>query len=203
MSAIRCGALLAAASVIAACSRGGNEIGAGDSAGASTAAATPAPAMDSAGGMAGMNMGRGAAKDADQEFLRQMSDHHEGLIQMATDAMSKGSSSTVQGDAHKLHTKQQEEQRKMIDMDRASYGETITPMVMGSSQSMLADLKSKSGTDYDRTFYSDMVKHHQEGIKMIDEFLPKVTKPELKQMAEKMKSDQQKEIAEFERKAKA
>ena len=49
--------------------------------------------------------------------------------------------------------------------------------------------------------YQHVIMHHQEGLKMIDQFLPRLTKPELKQMAEKMRADQQKEIQEFQRKA--
>ena len=184
--------------VFAAC--GGKDDSSADSAAA-------APATDSAGGAAATttdhSMDRAPAKDADHEFLRMMSDHHEGLIQMATAAMTKGSSQTVQGDAHKLHTKQQEEQKRMLGTVQSSYGETVTPMVMGSNKAMLDQLAGKSGSDYDRTFYANVVAHHREGIKMIDDFMSRLTKPDVKQMAEKMKADQQKEITEFESKSRA
>ncbi|HEY0995683.1 MAG TPA: DUF305 domain-containing protein [Gemmatimonadaceae bacterium] len=148
-----------------------------------------------------MQMNRPAAKDADQEFLRMMSDHHQGLIEMATAAMSKGTTPAVQGDAHKLHLKQQEEQKKMIAMDQSGYGESLTPMTMGDNKAMNDSLQAKSGADYDKTFYANVVKHHQQGIQMIDQFLPRLKNGELKQMAEKMKVEQQKEIQEFQRKA--
>lgn len=191
--------VLSVVAAMAAC--GGGNDGATDSA----AGAAATPAADSSGGsMAGMdhNMNRPAAKDADHEFLRMMSDHHEGMIQMATAAMTKGSNQTVQGDAHKIHTKQQEEQKRMIAMIQSSYGETLTPMVMGSNKTMLDELAGKTGPDYDRTFYSNTIAHHREGLQMVDQFLSRLQKPEVKQMAEKMKADQQKEISEFESKAK-
>lgn len=192
----------AAALVIgAACAK--SDTSATDSAGGDAAASATPAATDT--GMAGMNhgdMGRPAAKDADQEFLRMMADHHEGMIQMATAAMTKGSNPTVQGDAHKLHTKQADEQKQMVSMDQSMYGETLTPMLMGSNKSMVDGLSAKTGADYDRAFYQAVVAHHRDGIKMTDDLLPKLTKPEVKQMAEKMKADQQKEITEFERKAK-
>lgn len=191
--------VLGVVAAIAACSGGSD--GATDS--AAGAAATPA-ADSSAGSVAGMdhNMNRPAAKDADHEFLRMMSDHHEGMIQMATAAMTKGSNQTVQGDAHKVHTKQQEEQKRMIAMIQSSYGESLTPMVMGSNKTMVDELQSKTGADYDRSFYSNAIAHHREGLQMVDQFLARLQKPEVKQMAEKMKADQQKEITEFEGKAK-
>ncbi len=173
--------------------------------GAASPAAAGAVSGDTAKPMdhsAMANMNRSPAKDADDEFLRMMSDHHEGLIQMATAAMTKASNSTVQGDAHKLHTKQADEQKKMIDMAKSMYSDSITPMVMSSNKAMMDSLQNKSGADYDRTFYANVVVHHQEGIKMIDDMSPKLNKPDLKQMAEKMKADHQKEVAEFQKKAK-
>lgn len=171
-----------------------------------TVDSTPASGTsDSAAGVAagGMDhsMNRVSAKDADHEFLRMMSDHHQGLIQMASTAMTSGSTPTVQGDAHRLHTKQQEEQKRMLGMVQSNYGETVTPMVMGSNRTMLDQLGAKSGTDYDRAFYANVVAHHREGIRLIDDFLGRLTNSEVRQMAEMMKTDQQKEIAEFEPKA--
>jgi uncharacterized protein (DUF305 family) len=149
-------------------------------------------------GMAAMQ--HGPAKDADHEFLRRMSDHHEGLVQMATQAMNRASSSATQSEAHQLHQKQQQERDQMVGMIRTAYGETHTPSVMPAHRAMSDSLQQKSGAEYDRDFYRHVVMHHREGVRMIDEFLPRLTRPDVRQMAEKMKADQTREIAEFERK---
>jgi uncharacterized protein (DUF305 family) len=177
---------------MAACSRGDQ------------ASDTAAPGGDSAAAMAAMpghDMNRPPARDADQEFLRMMVDHHQGLVQMATAAMTKASQSATQGDAHNLHTKQADDQKKMIAQVQSQYGETLLPMVLPSNKAMIDSLAAKSGAEYDRTFYRNVIAHHREGIRMTDEFLPRLTKADVKQMAERMKAEQQKEIAEFERKA--
>ena len=192
-------AMLALAA-LTACGGGNDEKAAGDTATAAGATAgtdTGMAGMDH-GNMPGMN--RPAAKDANHEFLRMMSDHHEGLIEMASAAMTKASTQQAQGDAHQLHTKQEEEQKRMVGMIQQSYGESLTPMVMPSNKAMNDSLQAKSGADYDRTFYGNVVKHHQEGVKMIDDFLPRLTKAPVRQMAEKMRADQQREIQEFQRK---
>jgi uncharacterized protein (DUF305 family) len=193
------------AALAAACSK--SDKAATDS--AAGAAATPTAATPSSTDTtkpmdhsAMANMNRTPAKDADDEFLRMMSDHHEGLIQMASEAMTKASNSTAQGDAHRLHTKQADEQKKMLGMAESMYGDKVTPMVMPSNKAMMDSLQAKTGAEYDRAFYRNVIAHHQEGIKMVDDMMPKLAKPEIKQMAERMKSDQQKEIAEFEKKSK-
>jgi uncharacterized protein (DUF305 family) len=161
-----------------------------------------AVARDTAAGMAAMpGMNRPPAKDADHEFLRNMIDHHEGFIQMAMAAMTKASTPATQGDAHNGHTKQAEEQKKMIADVQAMYGETVTPMVMPQHKAMNDSLQAMTGADYDRAYYRMVVAHHREGIRMTDAMLPRLMKPEVKKMAETMKADQQKEITAFERKA--
>lgn len=65
---------------------------------------------------------------------------------------------------------------------------------------MVDELSGKSGADYGRTFLKNVIAHHEQAIKMIDDYLPKAKNPQVKAMAEKMKADQTKEIAEFQKK---
>lgn len=170
-------------------------------------------ATDTAGGMlggdsqmAGMDhsmMGapnRPAARDADQEFLRMMSDHHEGLIEMASIAMTRGSTSEIKADARRLRATQEQEQKQMMDMLRTSYGEELEPHMMPSNMTMHDSLQLRLGDAYERTFYEMVVKHHREGIRMMDDFGPRVRRPEVKRMLEEMRANQLREIGELEEK---
>lgn len=185
----------------AACS-GGNEEGADTVASApgspSAAGATGAAGMDHSQ-MAGMN--HGPAKDADHGFLRMMSDHHEGLVAMATEAMNKASTPEAQGDAHNLHTEQAAERDTMVSMIRSFYAEAHTPTVMPKNKAQNDSLRALSGKEYDRKFYQLVVAHHREGIAMMDSVMASLTRPEVKRMTEKMRAEQQKEIQEFQRKS--
>lgn len=144
---------------------------------------------------------RGPARDADHEFLRTMSDHHQGLVVMAMAAMSRGSSEQVQDDAQLLHMKQEREVREMIAMIQEAYGESIDPIAMPSHRAMNDSLQAMSGTGYDRTFYRMVVQHHREGIRMMEDFRPRVQRPEVQQMIDRMRTEQEREIRELERKA--
>lgn len=157
---------------------------------------------DSAAGAAGAvaSSNRPPARDADHEFLRMMVDHHEGLIEMASAAMTKASQSSTQGDAHQLHTKQEQDQQRMLAMIRTQYNDSIAPMVLPSNRAMIDSLAGKSGQSYDTTFYRNVIVHHEDGVRMIDQHLAHLSTPEVRQMAERMKTEQQREIAEFRRK---
>ncbi len=180
---------------VSACARS-DEPAAGDSA--------SAPAGDT--GMAGMDhsqmpgMNRSPAKDADHEFLRMMTDHHESMIVMMNAAMERATSATAKADARKVHDKQRQERDSMVAIMKMAYNDTITPMVMPSAMAMNDSLQQKTGAAYDRDMYRHGIMHHQEAVKMIDGFLPRLTRPNVRQMAEKMRADQQREIQEFQRK---
>lgn len=150
--------------------------------------------MSGSGSMGGMAM----SGDPDHDFLRMMSDHHKGLTEMAHTA--KKMKLPVAADASKLDTRQDAELDKMVTMLEKQYKDPYSPKIMSSNQAMIDALRGKTGTDYEKTFYQNVVQHHQEALKMIDDYLPKARKPELKAMAEKMKADQTKEIADFQQK---
>lgn len=176
---------------------------------ADSTAMAPAPSMsassDSAATSTNMQMS-GMAKmtgDPDRDFLRMMSDHHKGLIAIVHPTLDKKENLAVKGDAAKMDKKQDAEIEKMITMLDQQYKDTYTPSVMPDNQRMVDELKGKSGADYSRTFLKDVIAHHEQAVKMIDEYLPKAKNPQVKSMAEKMKSDQTKEIAEFQRKLSA
>lgn len=181
---------------LVACGRSGNDV-----------------ATDTAGGMlggdsqmAGMDhsmMGapnRPAARDADQEFLRMMSDHHEGLIEMASAAVVKGTTSEIKADARRLQATQEQQQKQMMDMLRTLYGEELQPHMMPSNMAMHDSLQQHLGDAYDRTFYEMVVKHHREGIRVMDDFGPRVRRPEVKRMLEEMRNNQLREISDLEEK---
>ena len=214
--------VLLSALALAACSSGNKAGDAADSAAtpAPTPAATATPApMDT---MSGMNMGGSSAKasgsdmkggasmagmvmtgNPDHDFLRMMSDHHKAMIAMVHLTKEQSPASGAVADAAKLDTKQDEELDKMQTMLEKDFKDPYTPKVTRDNQAIVEQFRGKTGAEYDRTFYQNVVKHHQQAIAMINDYLPKGKNAMLKQMAEKMKSDQTKEIAAFRKKAAA
>ena len=96
--------------------------------------------------------------------------------------------------AHQYSTSWRQGRLKSLFPKR--YGEDKMPMVLQSDASMLTTLADASGAAFDRQFHEQVIMHY-EAIKMVDQFLPRLTNPKLKQMAEKMKADQTRQIAEL------
>jgi putative membrane protein len=175
-----------------------------DSAAPANAAATATATSTSTSGdsMAGHNTGgmQGMANmtgNADHDFLRMMADHHEGLVVMTQMTKKHKDVGTAAADAAKLDAAQAKQVTQMVGLLEKDYKDRYAPKVMPEHQAMIDDLKTKSGKDYERTFYQDLIKHHQEAITMIDAYLPKAKNPMVKQMAEKMKAIQTRQIADF------
>ena len=172
---------------------------------ASTPASSPAAgapgasAHDSVSGMQGMQ-GMNMTGDPDRDFLRMMSDHHKGLILLAHMTKERKEGGTTVADATAMDAAQDKEIDWMQSMLEKDFKDPYAPKVLPDNQAMADELKGKSGTDYQRTFYVNVVRHHQQALKMIDDYLPKAKNTTVKQMAEKMKAAQAKEIAAFQKK---
>lgn len=138
---------------------------------------------------------------ADQQFLRMISDHHLGMIQMAHAAMHQpGASAEVRAKAQEIDRKQHAEARQMAAMLERDFGDRYEPKVMPDNQQMVERVRQAQGAAVDRTFYETVIAHHQEGVQMVGKQLPHLTNPEIRQMAEQMTSDQQREIGELQQK---
>ncbi len=159
-------------------------------------------------GMAGMKHGDSSSMagmamtgNPDRDFLRMMSDHHKGLIALAHETMDrKGAAASVREDASKMDKKQDAELDTMTTMLEQTFKDAYAPKVMPENKTMNDSTLAKTGPAFDRAFRETVIMHHQEGIKMMDEYLPKLTDPKVKSMAQRMRNDQTREIAELQAK---
>ena len=88
----------------------------------------------------------------------------------------------------------------MLQMLRSDYQDSVTPMILPSNQTMISTVAQSSASDADRVYYQQVIAHHREGVQMIDKMLPHLTGMS-KDMASTSRTKQQREIAEFEKKA--
>ena len=130
-----------------------------------------------------------------------MSDHHKGLIEWAHMTKDgKGSTEAVRADARKLDIAQDADLDTMTTMLETSFKDSYEPKILPMHQAMADSLGALSGVAYDRTFYRHVVQHHQGGLRMMDEYLPKLTRADLRAMVQRMKDAHAREITEFEAK---
>ena len=146
------------------------------------------------GNMPGMTGG------ADHDFLRMMSDHHKGLILMAHETIERKDPLGVKADARRIDKEQDQELDKMVTMLDEQFKDAYDPKVSAENKAMVEAMLPLKGAAYDSAFRQNVIKHHRQGIQMMEDALPKLTRPELRAMVEEMKAAQTKEITEQERK---
>lgn len=71
--------------------------------------------------------------------------------------------------------------------------------MQGMKDQMMSKLQSAQGSDFDRAFTEEMLKHHSMAEEMAQLAQEKANSPEVKSMAAKMATDQSREIDELQR----
>ena len=167
---------------------------------AAPATSVTSDTKDSSAKTASMGADMGAMPmtgDPDHDFLRMMSDHHKGMILMAHETIESKAKLGVKPIAARLDKEQDVELDKMTTMLEKTFKDPYAPKVTSDNQAMADELKGKTGADYDRAFLENVIKLHEQDLKMIDSYLPTAKMPYLKIMAGKMRTMQANEIAEF------
>lgn len=138
--------------------------------------------------------------DPDHEFLRMMSDHHEGLVRIAESSLEDGEFRVAAEDARALQDEQAAERDRLLAMIQAGYDERYRPRPMAKHEAHADSLSELKGRELDEAFYGMVIVHHRDGVAMIDRFMPRLADPELRRMAAEMRAGQQREIDRLERK---
>ena len=140
---------------------------------------------------------RPPARDANQEFLRAMGDQAEGMIAIASDAITGAARPATQNDAQSMATREEADQKELAGLLRESYDEEFVPAVKPEHSAMLAELKASAGDAYDRAFYRHSIAQQREAIALIDASLPRLTDTSVRQVAERMRGELQRELEQY------
>jgi uncharacterized protein (DUF305 family) len=143
--------------------------------------------------------------DFDHDFAHMMIMHHQGAIDMSEIEIAKGTDATIKAMAQNMITAQKAEivqlqqfidNYKMPELKMKNeemhdqLGETMKSMM-----DKMNNMKMTGNTDKD--FVMMMIPHHESAVTMAEDELKHGKQQELKKMAQKMITDQKKEISEL------
>jgi uncharacterized protein (DUF305 family) len=136
--------------------------------------------------------------DPDKDFSAMMKRHHQGAIEMSNVELQQGSDSMLKDMAQKIVDQQSKESTELETFAHAPASTSDTAFRTKLMQSMTAmDLQMSGhnpGGSIDRNFAAMMIPHHQSAIDMAKAYLGHGKNSKLKSMANKMISDQEREI---------
>ena len=143
----------------------------------------------------------------DRGFLTGMVPHHQSASDMAEIEVRKGKNALVKALAQRIIEAQGAEIQQMTTIAKNSFNFTPSTQSMAMTHEMMgmtvtmdmaADMRElESATDVDKTFLQMMLPHHASAIVMADQEVRRGSNAEVKAIAQKIITDQAKEIGEI------
>ena len=136
--------------------------------------------------------------DPDHDFLRMLSDRHAGLMLRARAAAADARGTLgVRRDAARLAEEEgsaldSTTRRLAVDYRDAYEPDTAMRSAVDGSG------RGASGDSYDRAFYASVVRHRRETVAIINQFLERGRRADLKAMALALRSEQTRRITALE-----
>ncbi len=159
------------------------------------------------GGMDHSNMQsspNAASQPYDLQFIDTMVMHHQGAIDMARMAVTKAQHAELREMAQKVITDQEREiaeLRRHREQWFAGRPQAMNMEMSGMMDSMrgmdMNRLNAATGNSFDLMFIDMMIPHHQGAVMMAREALQRAEHPELKQLAQQIIREQEREIAQM------
>lgn len=138
------------------------------------------------------------AGDPDYDFAAMMKLHHQGAIDMAKSEVAGGTDETMKAMAQKMIDDQQKENAQFNQFmqgkqptGNSDYGQRSMGMM-----TPMSDIKMESRS-WDAMFASMMIPHHQDAVKMAQEYLKVGKDAEMKKLAQNIIENQPKESQEL------
>lgn len=146
-----------------------------------------------------------ATSSFDQQFIDMMTPHHQGAVEMAKIAQTRGEHAEIKTMANAIISAQEKEIGELKSWRKAWYGSEVTPpmsqmpMLEGMDHSKHMDMEQgienlKTATPFDRAFIDEMIPHHESAIEAARLALQKAEHAEIKQLATEIIASQQSEI---------
>lgn len=146
----------------------------------------------------------------DLRFIDAMIPHHQGAVEMATEALSKSQHPEIKKLAQDIISAQNREINELKQWRQAWYPSSgSTPMAWNAQagqmagmskeqmQGMMMTMKEGLGAadaQFDLRFINAMIPHHEGAITMAQDAASKSQRPEIKKLAQDIITSQQKEI---------
>lgn len=136
--------------------------------------------------------------DPDYDFALMMKHHHQGAVDMARAEVEGGTDEQLKQMAQKMIDEQQKEitQFNQYMQNKQPSGSSDYGQKAMGMMTPMSNIKM-DGSRLDAMFASMMIPHHQDAVKMAQEYLKVGKSEELKKIARNIMNTQPKEIQEF------
>lgn len=135
------------------------------------------------------------ARDADQAFLRHMLDHHETVLALVHAQMMEPAGHAAHGgsaDPTAFDAKLDAEKLEMLALLSRLYGESYSPWAAPDAPREPAGREPAAthtaGADDHGTSQTQVATRLRDGIALVDRFLPRLTRPQVRDVARRVRA---------------
>jgi uncharacterized protein (DUF305 family) len=136
-------------------------------------------------------------------LLQTLADREEALLEMARIAVNRREQVEVSVDARRMLTEQRRESNRLLGALKSEYRITYRPTIPQAELDLIGNVQGAGVGEFDRIFLDAVVKHHEGDIGIIDEALPKITKPQVREMLTAIRAQRATEAAAFKKQLEA
>ncbi len=139
----------------------------------------------------------------DHALLRDLADHHEGMVLLAHRAMEQrhqhAGGTDRAGEADVLRDASKTE---ILQLLRSLYRDTREPKPTAADKAAVDSIMGLMGEPYEKALRDFTMRHHRATVKLIDRAMSQLRVPKVKSLARRLRSEYSKEIERFERETK-
>jgi len=140
-----------------------------------------------------------AITDPERQFLRIMADHHAGMAALARTAQERAADSSVRATAQRLAARYAAEGAEVLLLLRRLHDDAHRAMATPVAQAMNDSLRQTPPAAVGRGFAEAAAAHFRADLVVIDRYLPSLRHPEVKALAQRLREEEARELAEVER----
>lgn len=120
----------------------------------------------------------------DYTFLQALANHHAGLMFLAHVAEQQRGTIDVRGDATALDSHHHAQSDSIVAVIHREFGRDFLPVVTDTHHLDVVALQNLEGAAFDSAFRAHVLEHHRAGVRLIDEYLPRLQLPRVRALAE-------------------
>jgi uncharacterized protein (DUF305 family) len=135
------------------------------------------------------------------DLLRQLADRDEALIEMSRLALTRREQLQVSADARRMLTDQRRESNRILGTLRGEFRDAYQPKISADDQTLIDSLNGAGVGEFDRTFVDGVKKHYTDDLKLIDDGLPKVKTPKVREILAEIRAQRAADAAAFSKQA--
>lgn len=132
----------------------------------------------------------------DAQFIDSMTEHHQGAISMARQALNESQRMEIKQLAQNIISSQQQEVDQMTTWRKQWYPDVPSTGGMGMEMGDM-DVSADTSRPFDQRFISAMIAHHEGAIAMANEAQTKAEHAEIKDLAAAIIKAQEAEVAQL------